>query len=215
MTESAYERAGICAKLGSTWTVTFWRKPAGAGGAGDDGVGGHAADRGGETRTDANGRRSAMATASATGRPRRGHSVADSEAAAGQLLSEPARAAAAGQQALLAVVQQEAYIEGVGTRVNIGMKCPRIIALKCPLISIGNVRSELRHRRRSSRACGYVGNSEPGRGLSIYPQARRAGPQRAATSSTSSSVGFGRPSSPARRFSLSRAAFPLDVQVVE
>ncbi len=115
-------------------------------------------------------------------------------------LLEPRRRA---EQALLAVVQQ-AYIEGVSTRVNIGMKCPRIIALKCPLISIGNVRSELRHRRRSSRACGYVGNSERSGELSIYPQARRAGPQRAATSSTSSSVGFGRPSSPARRFSLSR-----------
>jgi hypothetical protein len=60
-------------------------------------------------------------------------------------------------------------------RVNTGMRCPPIIALKCPLVRIANVRSALRDHRRSSRAWGDVGNSERSGELSISPQASGAG----------------------------------------
>ncbi len=106
----------------------------------------------------------------------------------------------------VAAIQQaiSVYFTTMVDLVNVGVTRPRTIALRCPLVVVANVRSVLRDYRRRSRACGYVGNSERSGELSIYPQAGRAGPQGAVASSTSSAVGFGRPSSPARRFSLSR-----------
>ena len=54
------------------------------------------------------------------------------------------------------------------------MRCPRIIALKCPLVVMANVRSGWRDRHRSSRACGYVGNSDLGGELLSEAAARQA-----------------------------------------